>query len=132
MYRLAIAAALLALPVIAEAQTGDRPKRIRSITLTGQERCPPASSPDEVVVCSRAEDPYRIPEALRDSGPIPAQNQSWANRAAGLREIDKRAGGVPNSCSAIGTAGQTGCSTQALNAWYAEKRAQQNAEGRTP
>ena len=132
MFRLALAASLVALPVVAEAQTDDRPQRIRSVTLTGQERCPPASGPDEVVVCRRAEDPYRIPEALRDSGPIPAQNQAWGNRVAEMREIDKRAGGVPNSCSAIGTAGQTGCSTQALNAWYAEKRAQQAAEGRVP
>lgn len=132
MLRLVIAASLLASPIAVQAQTGDRPQRIRSVTLTGQERCPPASSPDEVVVCRRAEEPYRIPEALRDSGPIPAQNQSWSNKVADLREIDKRAGGVPNSCSAIGTAGQTGCSTQALNAWYAEKRAQAAANGQVP
>jgi hypothetical protein len=131
MVRIALLAALIALPTIVQAQAGDPPKRIRSVTITGEERCPPSTN-DEVVVCRRAENPYRIPEELRDSGPIPKQNQAWANRVSDMREIDRRAGGVPNSCSPIGTAGQTGCSTQALNAWYAEKRAQQTEEGRTP
>lgn len=131
MVRIALIAALAAFPTLAAAQAGDPPKRIRSVTLQGEERCPP-STDDEVVVCRRVENPYRIPEELRDSGPIPAQNQAWTNRVAEMREIDKRAGGVPNSCSPIGTAGQTGCSQQALNAWYAEKRAQAAADGRVP
>lgn len=126
MIRIALAASLLALPSLADAQTraaGQAPNRVRSVTLTGEQKCP-ESTADEVVVCRKAEDPYRIPEELRDTGPIPAQNQAWAARNKQAEQIDRVAGGVPNSCSPVGTAGQTGCSNQALNAWYAEKRAQ--------
>lgn len=129
MIRLALAAALIATPALASAQAtqGQTPQRIREVTLTGDQACPPSTA-DEVVVCRKLENPYRIPEGLRDSGPIAAQNRAWATREQELAEIGRRAGGVPNSCSPIGTAGQTGCAQKALNAWYAEKRAQAGAD----
>jgi hypothetical protein len=66
-----------------QAESGKPPLRIRSVTLTGNEPCPQASNPDqEIVVCARVGEPYRIPKALRDQKPIPAQNQSWVNRVA--------------------------------------------------
>ncbi len=67
-----------------------------------------------------------------DSGPIPAQNQSWVNRVADIDQTGRVAGGLPNTCSPIGNGGQTGCSVQAAKQWAAEKRAQRRAESSIP
>ena len=65
---------------------------------------------DEVVVCyTPGGSPYRIPQTLRDEGPIPPANQAWAARAQTVRDVSRVAGGLPNTCSPIGTGGQTGC-----------------------
>lgn len=148
MIRFLAAAALIVSPSLVGAQTqataaqdgasgdavpaqadGQPPQRIRNVQLTPGQKCP-SSTNDEIVVCSPLVDPYRIPPALRDSGPIAAQNQSWANRAADIDETSRVAGGLPNTCSPVGTGGQTGCSQQALREWYANRRGQ--ADGQLP
>jgi len=111
---------LTALPVAAfaqvpagqqQAESGKPPQRIRSITLTGNQACPKSADPDaEIVVCARVGEPYRIPKELRDDKPIPAQNQSWVNRTAVADDAGRRAGGLPDTCSPVGSGGQTGCS----------------------
>lgn len=129
MFRpLAIAAAALALfPTAATAQSqaesGQPPQRIRQVTLQGSEQCPKAAA-DEIVVCSRINpnEQYRVPKELRQPPEVPAQNQSWVNRAATVDRVGRVAGGLPNTCSPIGTGGQTGCSIAAGQAWAAEKR----------
>lgn len=131
MIRLTAAVALLSFPTLAAAQDGRAPQRIRSVTLTGDQKCP-ASSGDEVVVCHRAEEPYRIPPALRDSGPIAAQNQSWVNRVAEIDRVSQVAGGLPDTCSPVGTGGQSGCGLQASRNYYAQRRAQQAEANRVP
>ena len=130
MIRLLAAAALIAMPGVALAQA--RPaaetqtaaaSRVRSITLVGNERCPPAQG-DEIVVCSRIRpgDQYRIPSTLRHQGEEQlAQNQSWVNRAETIDNVGRQAGGLPNTCSPNGTGGQSGCTLQALQGWTAER-----------
>ena len=115
-----------------QAESGQPPQRIRNIALEGNQPCPKASDPNEVVVCSRIDEPYRIPKPLRDQKPIPAQNQSWVNRAAALDEVGRRAGGLPNSCTNVGAAGSTGCSLAQIKQWAAEKRARENGESIDP
>ncbi len=44
----------------AQASTGQPPKRVRNVTLTGDQKCP-ESTAEEVVVCGRDDEPYRIP-----------------------------------------------------------------------
>lgn len=106
-----------------QAQSGQPPKRIRSITLTGTERCPAPANPDEeIVVCARQGEPYRIPKELRDTDPIPAQNQSWVNRAATMDEVGRRAGGLPDTCSPTGTGGQSGCAKLRAEQYAAERK----------
>lgn len=118
-----------------QAQTGQPPKRIRSVTLTGSEKCP-ASTSSEVVVCNRLDpnDQYRVPKELRRPPEVPAKNQSWVNRAQSMDEVGRTAGGLPDTCSAVGTGGQSGCSQMNARQWYLErqaiKRAQQ--EGTNP
>lgn len=135
MFRTAILAALIALPAIASAQqqaeTGQPPKRIRRVTLTGDQKCPPGTG-DEIVVCSRNDEPYRIPKELRNDGPIAAQNQSWVNRTATMDEVGRTAGGLPDTCSPVGTGGQSGCALARNKAYAAERREQASGQNATP
>lgn len=134
MIRTAFAAlTLIAIPVGAmaqdkQAESGQPPARIRSVTIESDQKCPTPTTPDEIVICTPVEDPYRIPKSLRGAGPIAPQRQSWVNRAASLDEIGRVNGGIPNTCSVIGSGGATGCSAAAARAWAAEKRAKANGQ----
>ena len=134
MFRTAVLAALIAFPAMAyaqDAQVDTPPQRIRSVTLTGDQKCP-KSTAGEVVVCSTLDQPYRIPKALRDDKPIAAQNQSWVNRAASIDQIGRVAGGLPDTCSAVGTGGQSGCFLARNQAYAAERRASSSETTTTP
>ncbi|WP_425229819.1 hypothetical protein [Sphingomonas sp.] len=130
MLRLA-AAILIVVPALATAQGSPTPQRIRSVTIQRGQACPRSTVAGEVVVCSFAEEPYRIPRALRDDGPVTAANQSWAARAADVDQESRVAAGLPDTCSPIGTGGQSGCALAAARAYAAEKRAG-NVTGRGP
>ena len=114
-------------PAAAQAEKSTPPARIRSILLEPGKKCP-ESTAEEVIVCSPIDQPYRIPKELRNDRPIPPVNQSWAARAATIDQVGRTAGGLPNTCSAVGTGGQTGCTQQLIQQWLAE-RAQQRREG---
>ncbi len=120
--RLLIATALLAGPAVAQDQSApqDPPKRVRSILLYGDEKCPPSQDPDEIVVCANAGDsPYRIPKRFRDQPKEDAASQAWTNRVETVEEFNRA--GLPNSCSPVGTGGQTGCTRKFLQQWYQER-----------
>ncbi|HEX4694010.1 hypothetical protein [Sphingomonas sp.] len=134
MIRTAFAAlTLLALPATAIAQdksadSSQPPKRIRSVTLTTpDEKCPPSTG-DEIVVCTTVDEPYRIPKALRGAGPIPPNRQAWTNRVAADEQTGREAAGLPDTCSPVGTGGQTGCARAAARAFAAERRAKANGQ----
>ncbi|MDB5695235.1 MAG: hypothetical protein JWN21_778 [Sphingomonas bacterium] len=127
MLRLALIAALTAAPSLAAAQEGTPPERIRNVQVAKGQTCP-KGAPGEVVVCSTLEDPFRIPSALRDTGPIASARQSWVNRAADIDQTSKIAGGLPDTCSPIGTGGQSGCFQANARAWAAERRAAANGQ----
>lgn len=140
MYRPLIAASLLILSGVATAQTqpadgqpgatqtatdrqaesGKAPERVRSVTLNGRDKCP-ESTDTEIVVCQTVADPYRIPKALRETKKDAAQ-QSWVNRAATMDQVGRVAGGLPDTCSPVGSGGQSGCALQMNRAFAAEKR----------
>jgi len=145
MSRILVAMALLASPGVAfaqstaaptapaasssqqQAESGQPPKRIRDVTLTTGQTCPKAED-GEVVVCRTLEDPYRIPKPLRDQHPIAPQNQSWVNRAATMDEVGRKAGGLPDTCSPVGSGGATGCTAQMLRQWTAEQKAKRRGQ----
>ena len=108
--------------MIAGAPAQDTPQRIRNVQIPKGQTCP-AGEPGEVVVCSTLEEPYRIPSALRDDRPVAAANESWVNKAADIDEASRVAAGLPNTCSPIGTGGQTGCFQAQARQWAADKRA---------
>ena len=121
---IALTAMSLALPALAQPSAGNPPKKIRSVTLVGDQKCPPAENPDEVVVCARIapDEQYRIPRELRNEGPVEVQRQSWAAKTDRLDEIGREAGGLPNTCSPVGSGGQTGCTQVMLERYRADRR----------
>ncbi len=131
MLRPMLIAVLIALPGVAGAQApvqntaeqGTPPARIRSILLEPGKKCPVATG-DEIVVCTPIDQPYRIPKGLRSERKIPPAAQSWVNRAATIDEVGRVAGALPNTCSTIGSAGQTGCTLQLLQQWRGERAEQ--------
>lgn len=102
------------------AATATPSDRIISLTVYGNDPCP-QSAGDEIVVCGREPEAerYRIPKALRESK-YQAPAQSWASRVHTLDDVSRAS--RPNSCSVVGTGGQTGCFAHALEQWFAERR----------
>jgi hypothetical protein len=112
---------LAALPATAQ-QT---PQRTREIIVFGNDPCPRATD-DDVVICARRpeKDRYRIPEALRPTGP-PQLSQSWATRSKTLATAGQTGPGV---CSGIGPGGNVGCALKDIQQGVAERDEQDAAE----
>ncbi len=130
MFRIVAIAALMSLPAVAVAQdkqadAGKPPERIRSVTVASGQKCPEAVG-NEVVVCNTLEEPYRIPKKLRETKKSAATN-SWVNRAATMDEVGREAGGLPDTCSPVGSGGQTGCALK-LNQQYAAEKAEKKRQ----
>jgi hypothetical protein len=91
-----------------------------NITVYGEDPCP-ASQGDDIVVCARRPESerYRIPKELRKEGQ-PTET-AWGSRAIALDEVS--ATGRPDSCSVVGSYGQTGCFAEMLSRWRAERQA---------
>ena len=131
--RLPLFAALVALPAPAlaqQAESGQPPQRIRNVTIQRGQECP-KSTGDEVIVCTTIIEPYRIPGPLRRGEPS-AANQSWVNRTAYADGVGRRAAGLPDTCSPVGTGGQSGCALSWNNTYAAEKRAARQAAESVP
>ena len=94
--------------------------RTISIVVYGDDPCP-KSTEDEIVVCARRpeEERYRIPKELRKA-PEEVTARAWGDRALALDEISRA--GMPNSCSPVGSGGQTGCMETLMRQWHAARR----------
>lgn len=116
-----------ALPAAAQTQS-QTPQRTREIIVFGTDPCPRATD-DEVVVCARRpeKDRYRLPEALRPTGP-PQLSQSWSVRSKELARVGQTGPGV---CSGVGPGGDFGCALKDIQKGVAE-RSEQNAEETPP
>lgn len=118
---LAIAAILGTTSATSAVAQGEPPERQESVIVYGSDPCPRPADPEEIVVCARQpeEERYRIPEPLRRSSRPP--ETSWGTQAAQLEEAQRDS--RPDSCSVVGSFGQTGCRQQMLRDWAAERRA---------
>lgn len=116
-----LCAALLALAYASPAHA-EAPNRITNVTVYGNEPCPRGDG-DEIVVCAREPEgeQYRIPKRLRETKKNDPPSQSWAARVRTLDEASRPT--MPNSCSAVGSGGQTGCTMEMLRQWFAERQA---------
>ncbi len=97
--------------------------RIVSLEVYGEDPCPrsPETSDSVIVVCARKPESerYRIPSQLRESQ-IVRLEEAWGSR---VRELDATGrNGRPDSCSPVGSAGQTGCYRRSRDQWRAERR----------
>ncbi|QPQ55065.1 hypothetical protein IC614_00060 [Allosphingosinicella flava] len=114
---------LAAAPASASAQevSPNTPQRTINITVYGDDACPKAESEDEIVVCGRRPegDRYRIPKALRDD-PANLSATSWTTQMEALDQDMRYT--RPDSCSAVGSFGQTGCFQERIRQWRAERR----------
>ncbi|MCW3837748.1 hypothetical protein ACFQ1E_17015 [Sphingomonas canadensis] len=109
----------------------DPPKRIRNIILFGEETCPASTDPDEIVVCAKGGDsPYRIPKEFRDQPSDRPDGVAWGRRAEIIEEVNRV--GLPNSCSPVGSGGQTGCTRSMIEQWARERLERRVREANIP
>lgn len=126
---LGMALTLGALVGPAMAAEGETPQRTRVLTTYGDERCPAATDPDEIVVCAHEPETerFRVPKRFRgqraDDAPMA---QAWGARVESMDQVTRFT--RPNSCSAVGSGGQTGCTAAMLQQWFAERRAMKSEE----
>lgn len=116
----------------AETQAADATtkQKVVSITVYGDDPCPEGQD-GAIVVCAREPESerYRTPKELRKTPEEPAR-QSWGSRVSGIEEATKAT--RPDSCSAVGAGGQTGCTKEMLRQWKAEQRAKKAQARETP
>ena len=95
------------------------PEREANVVVYGDDPCPAAADPEEIVVCARRpeEERYRIPREFRRTAPAEI---AWGTRATELEDAQRDT--RPDSCSVVGSHGQTGCTRQWIDAWAAERR----------
>ena len=122
MARMLILTALVAAaaPALAQDEPPSAPTRESQIEVFGRDPCP-QSTDEEIVVCHRRpeEERYRIPAPLRHS--THNTEQAWGARAETMDEVSREV--LPNSCSVIGSYGQSGCQQAFIRQWYASRRA---------
>lgn len=101
-----------------------------TLIVYGDDPCP-QSQGDEIVVCARQpeEERYRIPRPLRERRDRPLE-VSWGSRVEELEEASRPQ--RPDSCSVVGSGGQTGCAAAAVRQWYQDRRARRSERARTP
>ncbi len=116
-----------AIPVASSAP----PARTTQLTVYGNDPCP-QSNADEIVVCAREPESerYRIPKRFREKKVDEAAGRSWADRVPVVEEASRAA--RPNSCSTVGTGGQSGCTQAMLRQWFLDKRAAKQAASEIP
>jgi len=117
---LLLAALAAAAPALAQDEPAPSSTRESQIEVYGQDACP-QSTDDEIVVCHRRpeEERYRIPAPLRHS--TQRAEQGWGARAETMDEVSRQV--LPNSCSVVGSYGQTGCQQAFIRQWYDSRRA---------
>lgn len=112
---------LVALLLAAAAPADAPPQVMRTTTVFGDDPCPTATN-DEIVVCGRLPEAerFRIPQKLRK--PKNARvARPWSEQNAVLDDVARVQ--RPDSCSAVGSGGQTGCTQAMIRQWAAERRA---------
>jgi hypothetical protein len=129
-------AVLLAIPLLlpAAVQAADVPpaKKTISLVVYGDDPCPKAEG-DEIVVCAHRPDNerYRIPKELRKREENERHTEMpWGARVAELEDAQRAS--RPDSCSAIGSWGQTGCFAQMMSQWAAARQQMRSEANNIP
>ncbi|WP_225421293.1 DUF4139 domain-containing protein [Sphingomonas parva] len=123
-FPLASAALLLGFTPLA-AQEPDAHDRASTLVVYGDDPCP-QSTDEEIVVCARRPESerYRIPEEFRENKEKRG-SVAWGARVEEMEEATRFT--RPNSCSVVGSWGQTGCLADAIRQWSQQRRAARSA-----
>lgn len=110
----------------AAAQPVDNDAKTISIVVYGDDPCPQGKN-DEIVVCARQPESerYRIPKRFRGKKGENAPSNAWGNKVRSADDASRTAAGLPDTCSAIGSGGQSGCYQNFVNQAAAIRRQQQ-------
>jgi hypothetical protein len=120
------------LPAVADAADAPGAKKTISLVVYGDDPCPKGDD-DEIVICAHRPDNerYRIPKELRKRAEDQRRTEaSWGSRVAALD--DEQRFTRPDSCSPVGSYGQTGCFQQMLSQWHAARRQAQSEAAEIP
>ena len=124
--RLYPAALLIALPCCRRASPDpDLPERYPPSSSGGTR--PARVQRREAVVCARGR--AAATAFFRDRPERPTE-VAWGSRVESLDEASAQA--RPNSCSVVGSYGQSGCQQQFISQWYASRRAARAANAGIP
>jgi hypothetical protein len=117
----------------AATQPVDNDARTISIVVYGNDACPLGKA-DEIVVCAREPESerYRIPKRFRGKKQEAAPGNSWANKTRSLDDASRTAAGIPDTCSAVGSGGQSGCYSNFINQAAAQRRQQKQDQADNP
>src|SRR5262245_39346090 len=123
----ALAASGLSSPGIA----ADPPEKVSALIVYGTDPCP-RSSGDEIVVCARQPESerFRVPKRFRKPRKRDVPSTAWGARVQALEYVSRF--GRPNSCSPVGSFGQTGCMNQFMSQWRAERNQAREDQGGVP
>lgn len=119
---------LASLFLLPSAAWAEAPERVQTLVIYGNDPCPKAMD-GAIIVCARKPESerYRIPKTLRDRKKVEG-SQGWASRVETMEAANRKL--LPNSCSVIGSNGQSGCTQAMLRRWFEERRlATQEADG---
>jgi hypothetical protein len=113
----------------AAAQPVDNDAKTISIVVYGNDACPPGKG-DEIVVCAREPEGerYRIPKRFRGKKAEPAVGNAWGNKVRSSEDASRMAAGLPDTCSAVGTGGQSGCYSHFVTQAAQERRQQKDQQ----
>lgn len=122
---LGFAVALLAVPAAAQDGARNAPpqRKVSQVDVFGDDPCPTGGA-DEIVVCARKPEAerFRIPAPIRQRQKDAARKeQSWVARTRDLDETARPT--MPDSCSPVGTGGQTGCTAKLFRDYAAQRKA---------
>ncbi len=124
MALIAMGSLLIIAPAKSEekAASADEPERWSVLLTYGEDACP-ESTEGEIVVCAHQPESerYRIPKAVREQEREEEAQYATSWTAQFQNHEDEARLGRPNSCSAVGTNGFTGCQAAFLRDWFAQR-----------
>lgn len=127
--------ASIALPLAAPAAATDAPGGATiPITIYGDDPCPRGEG-DAIVVCARRPESerYRLPKRFRgDKAKSSPASNAWSNKVQTIEQAGRVAAGLPDTCSAVGSGGQSGCYHQFLQQSRAQREHDQTDAGTVP
>jgi hypothetical protein len=94
-----------------------------SMVVYGNDPCPTGKD-GEIVICAREPESerYRIPKRFRGKKEQPAVGNAWNNKVRSTEDASRTAAGLPDTCSAVGSGGQSGCFAKFANQAHLQRQ----------